>query len=57
VRGFRTATAESTASLNGGEGGDGRSATDSVSMWSFVTADEEIEEVNEEEEEGAAEHR
>jgi hypothetical protein len=56
VRGFRTATAESTASLNGGEGGDGRSATDSVSMWSFVTA-EEMEEVNKEEEEEAADHR
>jgi hypothetical protein len=40
--------------LNGGEGGDGRSVTDS--MWSFVTA-EEMDEVNEEEEEKAAEHR
>jgi hypothetical protein len=39
-----------------GEGGDGRSVTDSVSMWSFVTA-EEMEEVNEKEEEEAAEHR
>jgi hypothetical protein len=56
ARGFRTATAGSTASLNGSEGGDGRSVTDSVSMWSFVTA-EEMEEVKEEEEEEAASHR
>jgi hypothetical protein len=56
VRGFRTATAGSTASLNGSEGNDGRSITNSVSMWSFVTA-EEMEEVKEEEEEEAAAHR
>jgi hypothetical protein len=43
--------------LNGGEGGGGRSSTDSMSRWSFVTAEEMIEEVNEEEEERAAEHR
>jgi hypothetical protein len=42
--------------LNGGEGGDGRSVTDSMSMRSFVTA-EEMEEVNEDEEEEAADHR
>ena len=53
---IRTATAGSTASLNGGEGGDGRSVTDSMSMRSFVTA-EEMDEVNEGEEEKAAEHR
>jgi hypothetical protein len=54
VKGFRTATAGSTASLSsrGGEGGAGRSATDSASMRSFVTA-EEMEEVNEEEEKKA----
>jgi hypothetical protein len=47
------------ASLSGSEGGNGRSITDSVSMWSFVTAEEMaiLEEANEKEEEEAAEHR
>jgi hypothetical protein len=40
VRGFKTSTAESTAGLNSGEDGAGRSVTDSESMWSFVTAEE-----------------
>jgi hypothetical protein len=40
MRSFKTANEGSTASLNGGERGDGRSGFDSASACSFMTAEE-----------------